>query len=180
MAALADLMNEMSQVQLKGNHVQRKASIMEIAKRFWGTPELAKGLLVEFQHGLLKNPMQGVRATFNPNGFTKIRIASVGKSTLRLHVHSLGLGIPDGGRVEENAHDHRWSLNSTLICGQIQHTIMGFSSDGEEYYQYSYYPRGDRSYFTMNLCGVKKLKKLRNFTPQAFVPLKMDSYVVPV
>jgi hypothetical protein len=158
----------------------RKREVLNIARQNWGALELARTLLEEYLERItsLSDGEEVPRISFNPNGFVKMEIIRVGKTALRLHVHCPDRQVPENGRVEENAHDHRWSLCSTLITGQMEHTIFSLSDTGSEYAKFSYYPRGAADSFSMNYEGMVKLRETSTKVSLAFHPLLMDAWLI--
>lgn len=159
---------------------QRKRRVLEISRKNWTSPESVRAILQEYLARLALGKIGGERprVTFNPNGFVKMQILNVGPTTLRLHVHCPQREVPENARDEENAHDHRWSLCSTLIAGQMEHTILGPSSEGDEYAKFSYYPRGRENSFTMNYQGTARLRETGKKISKIFSPLSMDAWLV--
>jgi hypothetical protein len=154
----------------------RKRHLLEITKKYFGTQTAARALLEEFLKNII-NDTQPVFSSFNPNGFFKVTILRIGGTSVRLHVISKNVIAPDNSRTEENIHDHRWSFSSVLLTGRIEHEIYGISKKrGDPFHQYSYYPRGEREYFSMNYHGRRELIKTGHVRPEIFKPIMFDSY----
>jgi hypothetical protein len=123
------------------------------------------------------------QSNFNPNGFYKINIAKTEASALRLHVAHSTVGIPEEGRIEENAHDHRWSLYSLSLAGHIAHEILGIAKNpkvatAEKLTAYSYGPRGGKEVYEMSHLGEAYLNKTGEKNPAAGEITVLDSYTI--
>jgi len=102
--------------------MERKRKAVKVSGRFQD-PLFAEKVLVQFQQEMKDAP--NIDANYNPNGFYKIRLFKTDGTALRLHVNDPDSGIPEGGRKQEDVHDHRWDLYSATLAGTINHNIFG-------------------------------------------------------
>lgn len=156
---------------------QQMKAAQELSKLLFGDLDKA----IHFVATLAEKVMDGSWTTatnFNPNGFFKMSVAKADGVALRLHFNSRQEQIPEGGRIEENVHDHRWAFVSTLLTGKFQHTLFhtlpaGSAEEGVELHKYSYAPRDGKDYFTMNYEGPDRLRVGRIVEPPVFKPFQL-------
>lgn len=85
---------------------------------------------------LLRNTDPGVlQATQHPNGFLKITLLQVSHlgPSLRLHVWS-----NQEAAESSNVHNHRWRLDSRILCGVLRAEYFVLDSHGKDYYSWRY------------------------------------------
>jgi hypothetical protein len=152
--------------------ISRKNSAKNIIRESIPIPLIVEWLKL-LESGTVEN-----FSSFNPNGFFKIRLAEVGKTQLRLHIWDPETAPPEGARVQEDAHDHRWSLYSRTLCGVIQHTKLGVGKYGDVFHKFAYKPRGAAAFFTMENRGQVLLKQRGFTTAPAGVLTAMDAFVI--
>lgn len=176
-ALLNDIKEQMENIQELSGPERKKAGrqlIEHINKN---------GLAEEIIEEHLQNIADGEqnKSNFNPNGFTKLGILKVGDSALRIHIGDPSGEIPEGARVQEDAHDHRWSLHSLSVTGHMKHEILGKTSKpegAEKLHHYEYSPRNGKEYFEMQDLGEEYLRKTGEKNPEPGDITSLDAHAI--
>lgn len=103
------------------------------------------GYLLEHLHGLVKNhdnlTIEPPRAYRHPNGFTKIRLATLGLDRWALRLH-----LWEKLSRDRDIHCHRWNFASRVLRGSIIEKTYALSPEAGPWHAYSCTPSAQGSY----------------------------------
>lgn len=98
------------------------------------------------------------RASYmHKNGFAKITLQEEDGCKIRLHHY------PVGAKADENIHNHRWNLDSTVLAGSIPSHFYVVDYDGEAQYLHAYRKNsltGEHEIVITGMCTATKVASI--------------------
>jgi hypothetical protein len=89
------------------------------------------------------------RSTFHENGFVKIPLTRDNHCSIRLHIWQ----TTEKHLWAENVHDHRFSFQSCVLAGALEHRPWSRSPRGEIKSCFHYFPASGSSAYRILYCG---------------------------
>jgi len=126
----------------------------------------------DFIMKMMENPERlGIvaRASYmHKNGFAKITLQEDGGCKIRLHHY------PVGAKADENIHNHRWDLYSTILAGSLPSHFYIVDYDGEAEYLHAYLKNSSTGEHEIVVTGMCTTTKVASISFRAGVNYKLS------